>query len=183
MEVQQPVEKSYYKKKDKYVRIVVFILWFPIDDNWQKVFKNRIICLLSVYKISPFFFRSLKNGILKNSKLKPEPKTLELDTLDPDRLIWISTVKTFNFLFNPLLLDITFTTTCNKDTFDQIQIRFWSCLYELIKNIFYHIWGLKFFWKLVLININPKLTCVQSISSPIDISQMRENKKPVFQKL
>ena len=35
MEVQQPVEKSYYKKKDKYVRIVVFKFDFRlmIDDN------------------------------------------------------------------------------------------------------------------------------------------------------
>ena len=36
-----------------------------------------------------------------------ELKTLELDTLNPDRLILISTVETFNFLFNPLLLQIS----------------------------------------------------------------------------
>ena len=48
----------------------------------------------------------------------PELKTLELDILNPESLIGISSVETFNFLFNPLLLDITFPTTCNKDTFD-----------------------------------------------------------------
>ena len=47
-----------------------------------------------------------------------ELKTLELDTPNPDRLIRISTVETFNFLFNPLLLDITIPTTCNKDKDD-----------------------------------------------------------------
>ena len=48
----------------------------------------------------------------------PALKTLELDILNPERLIWISTVETFNFLFNPLLLDITLPTTWNKETFD-----------------------------------------------------------------
>ena len=31
-------------------------------------------------------------------------------------LIWISTVENFNSIFNPLSLDITLPTTCNKDT-------------------------------------------------------------------
>ena len=36
-----------------------------------------------------------------------------------DRLIWISTVETLNFIFNPFSLNITFSTTaCNKDTLD-----------------------------------------------------------------
>ena len=35
-----------------------------------------------------------------------------------DQLIWISTVETSNFVFNPLLLDIIFPNTCNKDTFN-----------------------------------------------------------------
>ena len=30
MEVQQPVEKPYYKKKDKYVRIVVFLVLLQV---------------------------------------------------------------------------------------------------------------------------------------------------------
>ena len=42
-------------------------------------------------------------------------ETLELHSLNPDRLMWISTAETF---FNSLLLNITFPTTCYKDTFD-----------------------------------------------------------------
>ena len=49
-----------------------------------------------------------------------ELKTLELDTLNPDRLVWISNLETCKFLLNPVMLDITFPyyVTCNKDKFD-----------------------------------------------------------------
>ena len=35
-----------------------------------------------------------------------ELKTLEWDILNPDRLIWVSNVHTFDFILNPLFLDI-----------------------------------------------------------------------------
>ena len=37
------------------------------------------------------------------------------DTLNPDSLMWLSTGKTFNVLFNLLLLYITFPTLCNRE--------------------------------------------------------------------
>ena len=55
---------------------------------------------------------------LKVDFIFTELKTLELDTLNPDRLIRISTVETFNFIVNTLSLDITFPSTCNNVTFD-----------------------------------------------------------------
>ena len=80
-------------------------------------------------------------------------RTLEWETHNSDRLIWISTVETFNFLFNLLLLDITFPITCYKDTFDNnyrynaISIGLWSQLFKsqllehlskyLITNLFF----------------------------------------------
>ena len=48
--------------------------------------------------------------------METELETFELKTFNPNCLIWISTVDTFNFNSNPLSLDITFHTTCKTDT-------------------------------------------------------------------
>ena len=50
----------------------------------------------SSFSIQTFFL------IQVYSKLQSELKTLALDTFNPDRLIWISNVNTFDFLLNPL---------------------------------------------------------------------------------
>ena len=53
--------------------------------------------------ISPFYsLLPVHNTIV----LTEEQGTVEVDTFSPDRLIWISNVATFNFLLNPLFLDI-----------------------------------------------------------------------------
>ena len=50
-----------------------------------------------------------------------------------DRLIWIFTLETFDFLFNPLFLDIPFPTTCIKNTFDY-KYRYDATSTELITD-------------------------------------------------
>ena len=77
----------------------------PIHDPWEVVWP---------LSIQEWRSETPTNMYTRTSELK----TLEWETLNSDRLIWISTVETFNFLFNLLLLDITFPTTCYKDTFD-----------------------------------------------------------------
>ena len=61
----------------------------------------------------------------------PELKTLELDIINSDLLIWISTVETF--IFNPLSLDIICPSTYNKDKFDY-KYRNETISIELIPN-------------------------------------------------
>ena len=91
-------------------------------------------------------------------------------------------------------MDITFPTTCNKNKFDDYKFKYdaitiglisdWtkvSCSPTDFQTILTNINLIMFddyisFWTLVLININPKLTFVQSIISSIDmIPLMRQN--------
>ena len=67
----------------------------------------------------------------------PALSTLKINL---DRLIWIFIVETFNFLFNLLLLDITFPTTFKKETFDY-KYRYDAILIRLISVRFrlYHV--------------------------------------------
>ena len=51
-------------------------------------------------------FRNSFSLAFQNKYIKSELKTLEWDILNPDRLIWISNLDTFNVLLNPLFLDI-----------------------------------------------------------------------------
>ena len=47
-------------------------------------------------------FRNSFSLAFQNKYIKSELKTLEWDILNPDRLIWISNVHTFDFIVNPL---------------------------------------------------------------------------------
>ena len=63
------------------------ILYTPLED-WRGEFASN----------SMFFNISNFVCLFK----QPELKTLEWDILNPDRLIWVSNVHTFDFILNPL---------------------------------------------------------------------------------
>ena len=100
-------DKTLRQKKNKFLSENFRIV--DIDTNaWSTLF---IILKIKII----FSLRPEKCINLAYSVAYPA-QTLELDIFSPGRLIWISTVEPFDFIFNPLLLDLTFSTVCNKDT-------------------------------------------------------------------
>ena len=71
---------------------------------------------------SSLFKKNTLDFIIQCSELK----TLELDTFNPDRLIWISNVDTFNFLLNPFFFFLFLSLSVS----DQ-----WEFTYKMARKI------------------------------------------------
>ena len=105
-------------------RMVKYYVWnnnmlylvCPLKAKQHKQWASLYIFYVKIYYklanhdlILSLMVRWVKLKLRKESvflKKVPEQGTLELDTLNPDRLILISNKDTFNFLLNPLFFSI-----------------------------------------------------------------------------
>ena len=130
---------------------------------------------------------SLKKNTLDFIIQCSELKTLELDTFNPDRLIWISNVDTFNFLLNPLWFFLFFIPSADPDQCRSFLIK-WCIQFRIFPDsdwlcrIFYsplywlnftHFLGYKL--KLILRLIKREYQTLISISTILKFSDQKSN--------
>ena len=125
--------------------------WFNCQNSTRSRLKNDLFLITTqkgVFRVPMWIILVnykmvgyLKLRLQSLSKGRSELGTLEFDTLNPDRLIWISNLDTFDFLLNPLFLYLYMIPT-NDSSLINWRVKFQifpACdwLYRVLHTLLY----------------------------------------------